>query len=104
MGPSQRRCAGLVRTWRVLVLLRAKPHTLDELADKLSVTSRTIRRDIVALQSVPLPIESRYPVAGPRSPRYGVQAQLQNEWFIKATPEWPAGERTPVADCVEARS
>jgi hypothetical protein len=92
------------RMWRIVVLLRAKPHTLEELAKALSVSERTIRRDILALQAVPLPIESRFPPAGTRSPRFGIQVHRRNEWFIRATAEWPEGSRIPVADLPEART
>lgn len=90
--------------WRIVVLLRAKPHTLEDLAKALSASERTIRRDILALQAVPLPIESRFPPVGSRSPRFGVQVHRRNEWFIRASAEWPEGSPVPVADLAEARS
>lgn len=77
--------------WRIVVLLRAKPHTLGQLAAALGVHERTIRRDVVALQRVPLPIESRYPT------RAGVRAADRSEWFIREMPEWPSGSHVPVS-------
>ncbi len=94
------RRAPFVRMWRLVVLLRTRPHQLAELARMLSVSERTIRRDLQALQRVPLPIESRYPA--PCSPsvscRLGVRAVDRQEWFIKAMPEWPDREVAPIAD------
>lgn len=91
-----------VRTWRLLVLLRTRPHQLAELARMLGVSERTVRRDLKALQRVPLPIESRHP--SPLSPsvscRLGVRAIDRNEWFIKHMPEWPDLEHVPTADLV----
>lgn len=92
-----------VRMWRVLVLLRARPHTLDELADAFRVTKRTIRRDLRALQQIPLPVESRFPT-GVEATRHGVRAIDRNVWFVRELAAWPDGARVPVADVgVEAR-
>ena len=49
-----------VRQWKLIVLLRRAPRTLAELAQLLGCHQRTIRRDLYALQAVPLPITSRY--------------------------------------------
>lgn len=97
MGAGRR--GPFVRMWRIVVLLKAKPHAREELARALSTSERTIRRDILALQSVPLPIESRFPT-GPRSSRFGIQAGRRNEWFVKDMPEWPDGAHVPSADVV----
>ena len=97
---NSRRSSGFIRMWRLVVLLRARPHQLAELARMLGVSERTIRRDLAAVQLVPLPIESRHP--SPYSPsvscRLGVRAIDRNEWFIKAMPEWPEGAPVPGAD------
>lgn len=94
------RRAPFVRMWRLVVLLRTRPHQLAELARMLSVSERTIRRDLQALQRVPLPIESRHP--SPFSPsvscRLGVRAIDRQEWFIKAMPAWPDREVAPIGD------
>jgi hypothetical protein len=55
------RCNQIIRQWRLLVLLRRAPRTLPELAQLLECTERTVRRDIYALQAVPLPIGNKYP-------------------------------------------
>lgn len=87
------RGVGFVRMWRVLVLLRQQPQTLAGLARMLSVSPRTIRRDLQLLQQVPLPVASRFPEG-----RKGVRAEDATEWFIADTAAWPAGERVPRAD------
>ena len=46
----------IVRTWTVLHLITERPRTLDELAGELSVTTRTIRRDIEALEEAGFPL------------------------------------------------
>ncbi len=83
-----------VRMWRVLVLLRCAPHTIDELAEKLSVCTRTIRRDLKALQAIPLPIVSVLPPGS----RKGVRTVDVQRWSIEETPAWPARANAPVAD------
>jgi hypothetical protein len=55
------RCSQIIRQWRLLVLLRRAPRTLSELARLLDCHQRTVRRDLYALQAVPLPIGSKYP-------------------------------------------
>jgi predicted DNA-binding transcriptional regulator YafY len=85
--------------WRVLVLLRARPHRLDELADMLRVSPRTIRRDLNALRSVPLPIHTRFPV-GPDGTRKHIRIGDRNEWFCGEIAAWPAREIAPLADAV----
>lgn len=96
---DSQRSRAFVRMWRVLVLLRARPHRLDELADMLRVSPRTIRRDLHALRSVPLPIHSRFPV-GPDGTRKHVRITDRNEWFCGEIAAWPAREIAPLADAV----
>jgi predicted DNA-binding transcriptional regulator YafY len=55
------RCSQIIRQWRLLVLLRRAPRTLSELAKLLDCHQRTVRRDLYALQAVPLPIGNKYP-------------------------------------------
>lgn len=88
------RCRGFLRMWRILVLLRCQPHTLQELSEKLSVCTRTIRRDLRALQAVPLPIESRFT----EPTRAGIRSGEANVWSLGETPAWPRREVSPIAD------
>jgi predicted ArsR family transcriptional regulator len=56
------RCRTLIRTWRVVAILRASGGvTLATLAASLGVTDRTIRRDLDALQAAGIAI---YDVTG----------------------------------------
>lgn len=87
------RCRVFVRMWRIVVLLRCAPHTLDELAAKLRVSPRTIRRDLKALQAVPLPIVGRFNEAS----RKGVRGQDPQLWAWGETPAWPRRDRGPIA-------
>jgi len=89
------RCRALVRCWRILVILRQRPSTLQMLAEDLGVTTRTIRRDLKALQRVPLPI-------GIRS-RRGLRGGDPNVWILGEVPEWPRREDLPTRP-LEARS
>ena len=41
----------LIRTWQILQLLEHRGYTLRELADSFGVCTRTIRRDLEALQA-----------------------------------------------------
>lgn len=97
---ASQRYRAFVRMWRVLVLIRQQPRTLNELADMLGVHPRTIRRDLVALKSVPLPIESRFTTQS----RTGIRAAEANFWALGEIPAWPRREPTPIADVgTEAR-
>lgn len=97
---ASQRCRTFVRMWRVLVLLRQRPHTLVELADMLGVHPRTIRRDLVALKQVPLPIASKFTA----STRAGIRGAEPNVWCLGEIPTWPRMESTPIADVgTEAR-
>lgn len=91
-GPRSR----FVRMWRILVLLRQRPRSLAELAQMLSTSERTIRRDLYALQRVPLPITSRYPIGV--GAREGVRSVDQNEWCLEECAVWPRQEVAPIAD------
>jgi len=54
---TERRCLQLVRTWHLIALLRSAPGcTLERLSRELGVTTRTIRRDLEALQSAGIAI------------------------------------------------
>lgn len=94
---SRRHRMTAIRMLRVLVLLRQRPHTVGQLAQMRGCCERTIVRDLYALQSVPFPIESRFPPAA-HPHRQGVRAGDQNEWFLGEMPAWPRGAVAPVAD------
>ena len=76
---SQTRERQLRRTFLVIALLRASLGcTLQKLADECGVTTRTIRRDLEALQAVGLPI---FNVDVDRG-FHGVRLW----WFVKGSP------------------
>ena len=56
MAKPSARNRTLVRTWTVLYLVSEAPRTLDELANDLGVTPRTIRRDLEALEQAQFPL------------------------------------------------
>ena len=53
---SPRRNRQLTRTLKLLVLLNGNGLSLEQIADKLKVTTRTIRRDLDALQEAHIPV------------------------------------------------
>ena len=57
---SSERAKGLSRSLRVLQALVTRPYTLDQLAGDEGVTTRTIRRDIAALEAAGFPIAVNY--------------------------------------------
>jgi DeoR/GlpR family transcriptional regulator of sugar metabolism len=80
----------LMRSWDILVLLRARPRTLHELARACGVCERTIRRDLEALCVVGFPVTcSRDAVDTDRA--------WEVTWALAAIPEWPRRERTPLS-------
>lgn len=79
----------VVRQWRLLVLLRRQRWTLPALAAHCGVCERTIRRDLTALQAVPLPIV--FEPAEPRSRKPAV-------WALASASAWPRNEATPVRE------
>jgi predicted DNA-binding transcriptional regulator YafY len=58
MRPAVDRNRQLIRQWRILRLLEDRGRTLDELAASadVGVTTRTIRRDLFALEAAGFPI------------------------------------------------
>ena len=90
-----------IRQWRLLVLLRRRPHTLPELAAALRCCQRTVRRDIYALQAVPLPIASKWPAGEGVDPSpvkgrpYSGLIIDANVWSLGAMPEWPRNDEVP---------
>ena len=53
--PSERN-RQVVRQWEILTALQESPRTILELANLTSVTTRTIRRDLEALQTAAFPL------------------------------------------------
>lgn len=99
------RCNPFVRQWQLIVLLRRAPRTLPELATLLGCCQRTVRRDLYALQAVPLPITSRYtanegsdPHPNTGRPKQDTGGPALNLWAIGETPEWPRNEPVPVRE------
>lgn len=92
-----RRLAPFIRMWRIVLLLRSAPRSLSELAAMLGVHERTIRRDLCALQRVPLPITCRYPIDEGNT-RRGIRTADPNLWYFGETPVWPRRELAPLAD------
>lgn len=88
MDKTSRRHRQLIRTWNLLVLLRARPRTLAELATECATHQRTIRRDLDALCTVGFPIiTSRDDVEKP-----GRTAT----WSLAAIPAWPRSAHVPM--------
>lgn len=99
----------IIRQWRLLVLLRRAPRTLPELAQLLECTERTVRRDIYALQAVPLPIGNKYPAGegmdpGPMKGRPHPKGRLwdANVWAIGVMDEWPRTDELPARELRKA--
>jgi len=88
------RRAQFVRQWRILLALRQAPRTLVELAELMAVHPRTVRRDLMALQRVPLPVTSQF---DGRS-RQGIRSSDPNVWCLGETPAWPRHECFPMAE------
>jgi predicted DNA-binding transcriptional regulator YafY len=76
----------VVRQWRLLVLLRRGPQTIEQIARALSVCHRTVYRDLDALAAVPFPIERR------------INGARHEQTALLAMPEWPRNEATPTQD------
>jgi hypothetical protein len=89
-GDRERRST-FVRQWRLLIELRQGPRTMQQLAEALDVHPRTVRRDIYALQRVPLPITSRFTTAT----RQGIRVVDHNLWSLGEMAEWPRREAFP---------
>jgi predicted DNA-binding transcriptional regulator YafY len=51
------RSAQVIRMLRLAVMLRYRAATVEELAVAMNVTTRTVRRDLIALEAVPFPLE-----------------------------------------------
>jgi hypothetical protein len=91
------RCSQIIRQWRLLVLLRRAPRTLSELARLLDCHQRTVRRDLYALQAVPLPIGSKYPAGEgvDPCPITGRHGDRENVWAIGVMEAWPRTDEVP---------
>lgn len=84
----------LTASWRLLVLLRERPHTLAELASELEMSERNVRRHLSALEAVPLPISQ---CKLPRENVRGHQIDVVG-WSLGSMPEWPRNQATPIAE------
>lgn len=79
-----------VRQWRLLVLLRSQPRTLEWLAEELRATTRTVRRDLAVLETAGIPIR-----------KWGKDTDeewmsgMPSLWFVGAMREWPTRQATP---------
>ena len=82
------RSDGFIRQWKLLVLLRRRPYTLQDLASEFAVSTRTIRRDLLLLESAGLP------VCRVTKAKETEQGAL---WRIESTRAWPRDSATPVA-------
>jgi len=84
-----------IRQWRVIVLLRRGARTIPDLARILGCSERTVRRDLYALQAVPLPIESLRPMT-----EDGVYLPNRepNVWRMRPCEHWPRGETLPTRE------
>src|SRR4051812_13073160 len=91
------RCSQIIRQWRLLVLLRRAPRTLSELAKLLDCHQRTVRRDLYALQAVPLPIGNKYPAGEgvDPCPIAGRHGDRENVWAIGVMEAWPRSDEVP---------
>lgn len=77
----------LLRQWRLLVLLRRR-RTLHGLASALGVSTRTIRRDLAVLESVPFPLVRARPESFDGAA----------VWSLSTMQEWPKDEPCPVRE------
>ena len=63
------RCRTAIRLLQTAVMLRQRPSTIDEVAEAMNVTTRTVRRDLIALEAIPFPLlrhdDGRWAVIGP---------------------------------------
>jgi len=82
----------LVRSWKLASLLRSAPNglTLDELANELRVTTRTIRRDLAALEEAHVAIVQDRDVVG------------ETRWGMLKHARCPVCRRSELAQSVDA--
>lgn len=92
--PEEDRGAKFIRLWRLLVLLRTGPQTLEQLAAALGVHARTVRRDLSVLQRVPFPITSRFETGS----RQGIRVGDANVWALGDVSAWPPDSPVPIAE------
>lgn len=78
----------IVRTWNILVLLRQRRRSLEELSIACGATTRTIRRDLDALA------QAGFPIANSRD---DVDKQTKESfWSLEPLDAWPRRELTPM--------
>jgi hypothetical protein len=85
------RSSQFVRMWRVLVLLRSGPKTLQALADDVGASQRTVRRDIECLQAAGLPVWK----LGADTDEDEWLPNMSPLWYVGAVREWPRRQATP---------
>ncbi len=76
-----------MRQWRLIILLRRRAWTIEELAEELDVCCRTIYRDLDALQMVPFPITTTER-----------NKHQRGRWSLGPMVEWPRNEAAPVRE------
>ncbi len=79
-----------LRQWRILVALRARARTLEDLARLCGCSTRTVRRDLEVLQAAGLPLYAVHAeeVLGPE----------RIYWRLHPFAQWPAGELAPIEE------
>lgn len=92
----------LLRQWRLLVKLRRGWWTLEEMAEELGVTTRTIRRDLAVLETVPFPIVQTEPGDVPaglvKGRRSVSEFKDKRMWSVAQMDTWPRNEAMPVRE------
>lgn len=84
------RASQFVRMWKLLVLLRGGPRTLQSLAASVGASHRTVRRDLEALDSVGLPI-GKFCAATDEE----WLPNMSPLWYVGELAEWPKWQATP---------
>lgn len=81
------RCEQFRRQWRLVVMLRLNKLTIAQMANRLGVNARTVRRDLAMLRSVPLPI--LYAGVG--------NAADPRVFWVGSLASWPRNEAAPIS-------
>jgi hypothetical protein len=83
-----------IRQWKLLVLIRHQPRTIQWLARELNCAGRTVHRDLAVLQAAGIPIVQ---YGGPDDPENWLRQPL---WCAGEMPEWPKREPMPMAPII----
>jgi hypothetical protein len=81
----------VLRQWRLLVLLRRDWWTLKQMAAQLGCCTRTVRRDLAVLETVPFPIQQRREVDD-------IGCDAEARYTVGTMVEWPRRESCPLRD------